>query len=441
MNLTAIKETGLLSRFNEDGHWFTSYPSLNHWTEDFKHADYEAALCSFIEPLHLYLHIPFCKKLCHYCICNIVISNDRAKIQYFLDHLLKEIDLLKAYKPDIRDMHFGGGTPSHLDQRQFSQLCEKLNTLRPLKEMDEVAMEIDPRTVTVDDLKHYASNGITRISFGVQDFDLKVQQAINRVQPPDMIENLLEARSWFKSVNFDLLYGLPFQTQATFADTLAKTIKMRPERITLLKYCHVPELRRHMRLINAVDLPPTDDLCVMFVDAIERLTDAGYLWKGLDHFCLPTDSLARKVERTFNGFSSGTPEMIGVGPTTTGAFGNIYCQAHYDLNDYYDAINRGEFPILRGYRMTPDDLLRRKVIFRLLCIQQVDFTYTHWYFEKELEELANMPELCTIKNYNLTVTPYGRLLLRNLCKVFDVKDIAPEHHKIAQRSMTRRASA
>mgnify|MGYP001598672695 FL=1 len=184
--------------FNAEGHWFTSYPSLNHWTEDFKHAQYAEALeyqlshAQWLGGLHLYVHIPFCKKLCHYCICNVIISNDRAKIQHFLDHLLKEADNLKNFgKLNIKEIHLGGGTPSHLDQSQVAQLCEKLDTLSPLEEMDEFAMEIDPRTVTTEDLKHYASLGINRISFGVQDFDLKVQEAINRVQPPEMIEGLL----------------------------------------------------------------------------------------------------------------------------------------------------------------------------------------------------------------------------------------------------------
>ena len=417
----------------DDGHYFTSYPSLNHWTEDFQHPQYVEALSSFTGPLHLYLHIPFCKKLCSYCICNIIISNDRQKIQFFVDKLLKEIDLLKEFHPDIRDIHFGGGTPSHLDQKQFSQLCEKLEELVNLHSLSEVAMEIDPRTVNREDLKHYASHGVNRISFGVQDFDLKVQEAINRVQPPEMIEELLEERQLF-SVNFDLLYGLPFQTHQTIEDTVNRTLKMRPERITVLKYCHAPEVRRHMKLINVTDLPSPDELPLMFRNIAETLTGSGYEWIGLDHFCLPTDSLAKRHVRTFNGFSAGSREMIGLGPTSTGVFGEVYCQAHYDLKEYYAAIDRGEFPILRGYRMTPEDLRRREVIFSLLSHQRVVLEG----FEREREILSHYPSICRFEGDTLIVT--DRYRVRNVCKAFDVKDVKPEHLKIAQKSMTLRAA-
>ena len=418
----------------DDGHWFTSFPSLNHWTGDFRHPQYVEALSRFTGPLHLYLHIPFCKKLCSYCLCNVLISNNRQKIQFFLDHLLKEIDLLKSLNPDIRDLHFGGGTPSHLDRYQFSQLCDKLNTLVDLFSLSEVAMEIDPRTVNRDDLKHYASHGVNRISFGIQDFDLKVQEAINRVQPPEMIEELMEARHLFSGVNFDLLYGLPFQTHKTIEDTVKRTIRMRPERITVLKYCHAPEVRRHMKLINVTDLPSPDQLPVMFANITQALTSAGYQWIGLDHFCLPTDSLAKRHVRTFNGFSAGSGEMVGLGPTSTGVFGEVYCQAQYDLKEYYSAINKGEFPILRGYRMTEDDLKRREVIFSLLSHQRVKLDG----FEKERGILSKYPEICRFEGDTLIVT--DRFRVRNVCKAFDVKDVKPEHLKIAQKDMARRAA-
>lgn len=438
MRVADILQTDLLRSFNSEGHYYTSYPSLNHWS-DFGHHDYAQALERHQGPLHLYLHIPYCAKLCWYCICNITVSNDRGKIQHFLDHLLREIDLLKPFKPDIRDLHFGGGTPSHLDRAQFSALCDKLNQLCDLKSLDEVAMEIDPRTVSREDLEHYASHGVTRISFGIQDFDAKVQEAINRVQPYEMVQDLLpkSIRSLFQGINFDLLYGLPHQSLETIDKTISQVLQFRPERITLLKYCHAPELRKHMKLINVTDLPPAEELPVMFVNIVQRLIDNGYIWVGLDHFCLPTDSLAKKVGRTFNGFTSGSTQMIGIGPTTTGVFGDIYCQAAYDLNDYYNAINRGEFPIFRGYRMTEDDMARRRVIFELLCKQWVGLGN---YFENELEILSQMPELCTVDGNVVTVTTYGRVLLRNLCKVFDVKDVKPEHHRIAQKTITKRAA-
>ena len=441
----------MLRSFDEPGHWYTSYPSLNHWTEDFSPEIHRKALKEFVkadDPLHLYLHIPFCAKLCWYCICNIVVSNDRAKIQFFLDHMLKEIDLLKRFANgdplNIREVQFGGGTPSHLDQGQFSQLCERLNTLFEMKRIDEVAMEIDPRTVTQSDLRHYASHGVTRISFGIQDFDPKVQEAINRVQPPEMIEALLVPgiRKLFKGINFDLLYGLPLQSLDTLAQTIERVLLFRPERITLLKYCHAPDVRRHMKLIQTGDIP--QNLSQMFVNIVQSLLDAGYVWVGLDHFALSSDSLAQAqikgtVGRTFNGFTPGrVRDMIGVGPTTTQAYGRIYCQSHYDLNEYYQSVNQGQFPILRGCSLSQDDVLRREVIFSLLCRQEANLDPV--YFWKELKQLKTMPELCEVNDSHIKVTTWGRVLLRNICKVFDARDIQPEHLKIAQRTITRRAA-
>ena len=436
------------SEFNSEGHWYTSYPSLNHWGR-FGHEDYSQALRGFLssrKPLHLYVHIPFCAKLCYYCICNIVVTNEREKIELFLSHMLREIDNLKDYPVEIHDMQFGGGTPSHLDQDQFGRLCEKINTLTPLKSMDEVAMEIDPRTVKQEDLRFYASQGVTRISFGVQDFDPRVQEAINRVQPPEMIEALLtpDIRKLFRGVNFDLLYGLPFQTRETVRQTVERVRQFRPDRITLLKYCHVPEVRKHMKLISQCDLPSADQLPVMFCDIAGELIEAGYQWIGLDHFALPTDNLSiaqvnSTVKRTFNGFTPGSRDMIGVGPTTTSCLGNHYAQSFYDLHDYYNAVNKGEFPVQRGYSLSYDDCLRREVIFELLCSQKCDFRQFGNYFNAELTQLEAYPDLCHIRNGVLYVSEQGRLLLRTICRVFDRKDLKPEHKKISQFPITRKA--
>lgn len=447
------------SQFNSEGHWYTSYPSLNHWDGSFRHEKYAEAFRGFLlgsrKPLHLYLHIPFCAKLCYYCICSIVVTNDREKIEHFLGYMLKEIDNLRAFflehevSPDVRDMQFGGGTPSHLDQDQFGRLVSRLNTFAPLKSMDEVAMEIDPRTVTQDDLRFYAEQGVTRISFGVQDFDPKVQEAINRVQPPEMIDALLtsDISKLFNGVNFDLLYGLPFQTFETIKETVKRVKEFRPDRVTLLKYCHVPDVRKHMKLIKEEDLPPRWELPSMFCYIADELMSEGYVWVGLDHFALPTDDLALAhingtVGRTFNGFTPGrTRDMIGIGPTTTAAIGSHYAQSFYDLNDYYNSINKGEFPIQRGCKLTYDDGLRREVIFELLCKQKCDFRQYGNYFNSELTALEQMPELCFLRDGVLYVTEQGRLLLRNICKVFDNRDVKPEHHKISQFPITRKRVA
>ena len=445
MNFDSLKRSDWLKKFNEPGHWYTSYPSLNHWTEDFTEKEYRERLSNFSrigKPTHLYIHIPFCAKLCHYCICNIIITNDEEKKQTFVDHLCKEVDLLRNYELNITEIHFGGGTPSHLTRRQFSQLCKSLNTICELQSLDEVAMEIDPRTVEDGDLEFYASLGVTRLSFGVQDFDPEVQKAINREQPADMVERVLRDRHYFKGVNFDLLYGLPRQTHETVGETVRLTKWLSPERITLLKYCHAPEVRRHMKLINVSELPSPDELPIMFLDITQELTEHGYQWIGLDHFAKPGDSLAGgALHRTFNGFTPGrTHDMVGIGPTSTGAFAETYSQSIYDLPGYYNSVDGGRFPVLRGYRMSPDDSLRREVIFALLCNQEVDLNKYEGYFERERRMLQAIPELVLSRDGVIKITKWGRVLLRNICKVFDLKDVKPEHNRIAQLSMTRKVA-
>lgn len=467
-----IKQTDLLNRINEAGHYYTSYPSLGQWSKDFTHNEYEDALKDFLtgegkdSPLHIYLHVPFCAKLCWYCICNIVITNDREKIQFFLDYMLREIDLLRDFfernglKPNIKEIQFGGGTPSHLDNDQFTQLVDRLNTLVDFKTLDEVTMEIDPRTTTQENLRHFAAKGVSRISFGIQDFDPEVQKAINRVQPPEMIDALLtsEIRALFSGVNFDLLYGLPLQTQESIRNTIELVKKFHPDRITLLKYAHVPDLRKHMKLIKDVELPPTDELPVMFVDIVQALLDHGYQWIGLDHFAKSTDDLAKAAEkktvwRTFNGFTPGrVHNIVGLGPTTTGAFGRYYGQNVYDFSEYYKAIDAGHFPIFRGYKMSDDDVIRRDVIFRLLCDQKVDFAQVGEnygvngpeYFRGELERLStdfSKDGLVKVANDVVEVTAHGRFLIRSLCKVFDNfvgKD--PRQYKISQYNISNTRS-
>jgi radical SAM superfamily enzyme YgiQ (UPF0313 family) len=279
------KSLDLFEKFVEPGPYYTSYPSLSAWSDKYNSKKYIKALLDFYQenghdvPIHLYVHIPFCAKLCWYCICNISISNDREKIQNFLNHLLLEIGMLKKFfdensiKPNIKEIHLGGGTPSHLDDDQFSQLVDALSEMVDISSLDEFAMEIDPRTTNHKSLRHFASKGVKRISFGVQDFDEKVQHAINRVQPVKMIEELLtpEIRKLFTGLNFDLLYGLPLQTRETFEKTLLQVEKLSPDRITLLKYAHVPDVRKHMNAIKLEDLPPNEDLPHMFLDSVKKI--------------------------------------------------------------------------------------------------------------------------------------------------------------------------
>ena len=464
MDISGIKKTGLLKDFNEEGHWYSSYPSLNHWTEEFGHTQFTEAMMDYLDHekwwggIHLYIHIPFCAKLCHYCICNIVITNEREKIRTFIDHLTLEIENLRAFYekqgkvPKITEIHLGGGTPNHLPREEFARLIGSLCTLVDFSKLTEFAMEIDPRLLKEGDLQFYASHGVTRISFGVQDFDEKVQKAINREQPFEMVKEVMKERHLFRGVNFDLLYGLPFQTHETVKKTLDQTVELSPDRITLLKYCHAPEVRKHMKLIKVVDLPPKEDLGEMFVDMTQKLMDSGYDWIGLDHFAKTTDSLSlankkNNLVRTFNGYKPGPVNMmIGLGPTATSALYDTYAQNHYDLNQYYKAVKERKFPIERGYKLPEHERYIRLLIFDLLCNLKcpIHLDAPYWREIGLPEKLEEMEDLVEMENHYpvhvIKVKPYGRVLLRNICKLFDDKDVLPEHMKIAQKTITRRAA-
>ncbi len=441
-----------LSRFfNEKGPYYTSYPTRGEWKQPFSHSYYLECLKDFFNeegvdaPLHLYIHIPYCAKLCFYCICNIQVTNSDEKKQKFVDVLLQEIQMLSNFfqtnkiQPNIREIHFGGGTPSHLSHAQLQQIVNILKQFVSFASLDEFAMEIDPRTVSQEDLEYYSSFGVHRISFGVQDFDPKVQKAINRIQPKELVENLISGpiRKNFRSLNFDLLYGLPLQTRETFRETVRITNSLRPDRVTLLKYAHVPDVRKHMKAIKSADLPPEDDLPHMFYDAITGLREGGYSWIGIDNFALPTDSLAQAQEkgtvgRNFGGFTPGrTKHLIGLGPSTTSSFGRFYCQTTSNVEEYMEIVQKQNLPVTHGYVLNDDDEIRREVILSLICKMGVDYTKINdayqidfrFYFKDELEALAKNH----VSNGNLVihkdkieVTSMGRYFVRNICKTFDV---------------------
>jgi oxygen-independent coproporphyrinogen-3 oxidase len=434
----------------EKGPYYTSYPTLGNWSSSEEACGFLDGLKDFYDtygqgtPIHLYVHVPFCKKLCWYCICNSTITKSSSKVQTFVESLVQEIGLLNTFfkknglKPNIKEIHLGGGTPSYLNNDQFSLLLEQLSKLVNLSDLDEFAMEIDPRSTSKENILYYIQKGITRISFGVQDFDLTVQKAINRVQPPELIEELLtsEVREKISGVNFDLLYGLPFQTRDTFKKTLEITAKFSPERITLLKYAHVPDIRKHMRLIKEESLPEEEQLPLIFLDAVEYLLNAGYEWIGIDNFAKKSDKLAKAVSkkslwRNFNGWTTQKENhLIGIGPTATSAFGKYYFQSVYELDEYCKAIKKSEFPIHRGFSLNDDDIVRREIIFRLICHQEVKFNEIkvpnnigyQTYFRNELttidEEFGNKGIICRDKDA-LVVGSKGRFAIRNICKIFD----------------------
>ena len=441
-------DSQLIGRFNEIGPYYSSYPSLNRWSSGIDSDAYGRALKNFFAadpeaPIYLYTHIPFCAKLCWYCICNIQISNNRDRIQRFTDVLCREADHLADFleandiRMTVREVHLGGGTPSHLDHDQLQQVAGRLKRIADLGALDEFAMEIDPRTVQEGDLPFYHSLGVDRISFGVQDFDPQVQEKINRIQPYEMVRDLLsgEARSLFKGINFDLLYGLPMQTRETFRRTIEMTKELSPDRITLIKYAHVPDVRKHMKMIDSGELPVLEKLPLMFQDAVEELVAAGYVWAGIDNFAKPTDDLGKaalngSAGRNFSGSSPGRADnIIGLGPTSTNAFGPYYFQSVYDANDYSKAVNADSFPVFKGYELNTEDLVRRDVIMGIQCRQLVDFEMIdkahgvtfETYFKTELGRLESFIDdgMVVREGRSFRLTPLGRFFTPHVCRLFD----------------------
>ena len=442
-------DKNFISLFNKPGPYYSSYPVLGEWKKIQNNINYTNAMKEFFEenpnrPLHLYLHIPYCAKLCYYCSCRIHISNKRETINSFVMSLLKEINMLNDFfttnniTPNFKEIHLGGGTPSHLTTDELKLIIDGLKQFVDIDTLKEFSMEIDPRTVNFDDFDYYASFGVDRISFGVQDFDSGVQEKINRVQPFSLIEKILkqEIQKKFKGVNFDLLYGLPGQTLETFRETIRLTKILAPERITLIKYAHIPNLRKHMKMIKDSDLPNDEDLPYMFVESTESLMKGGYSWVGIDHFAKPDDQLAiakanKTVYRNFGGETPGfTKDIISLGPTSTSSFGNNYFQATYNLPEYKDSIDNTIFPIAKHYKLSEDDIIRRACNFSLQCnqilnIKSINQEYNinfDEYFQKEISRLVILEKkgFLTYTDDIILVTTLGRYFIRHICQVFDV---------------------
>lgn len=427
--------------------YYTTYPTGGEWSENFSHQDYSDALKQSLPkntevPMALYVHIPFCKRLCYFCFCITYITADRQQIHKFTEYLFREIEMLHNFFkensiiPKVKDIHLGGGTPTYLTREKFDQLIEKLKLLANINELDEFALEIDPRTVTQDDMAYYYKKGINRISFGIQDFDPRVQQAVNRVHPPELIRELIapELRKW--SVNFDLIYGLPLQTIETLRNTIGEVKRLSPDRISLYNYDHTPEIHKHQKLIKAEELPDIDDKTVMYLEAINNLLESGYEWIGIDHFAKPSDKLAQAVRdgtlgRNLNGYTTGRNYDIelGLGPSSIGSFGRFYVQSMKNLTDYYKAIDGKKFPILRGTKLSDDDIIRRDVIIHFICNGIIDFRAVEKnyklnfkkYFADELNSLSDFINDGLIKIYDdkIILQPVGRLFVQHVAKVFD----------------------
>lgn len=443
----------LISRFDQTGPRYTSYPPANFFNEEVSPGDLWAAIDSGNQqqrPLSLYLHFPFCRHVCFYCACHRVITADKRKVRQYVDDIKLEIQRLSlAVGPDrpVVQMHWGGGTPTYLDDTDIADVMTHLAQHFNIRADDQhdYAIEIDPRTVTAERLAFLRRIGFNRVSFGVQDLDETVQQAINRVQPTAMIESVMSAAraQRFQTVSVDLIYGLPRQTSATLSHTLDTMLAMSPDRIALYNYAHLPERFKVQRQIDAATLPDAREKLAMLTLAGKTLEQAGYRYIGMDHFARQDDSLAKAqdaglLQRNFQGYSShGDADILGLGVSAISQVGRLYAQNHKSIASWSAHVRAGDSAMERGYCLTADDALRREVIMNLLCHLQLDLVAfkQRWgvdfadYFGDCLATLAQWQQqgLLTLDDQVLRVHLKGRLVVRALVMIFDSFSRSSQH--------------
>lgn len=435
----------LIDKYDKAGPRYTSYPTAVQFTTDFTRESYkEAALKSNDSgrELSLYFHIPFCDTICFYCGCNKIITKNRKRSLPYVEYMLKEMELqspLFDRQRKVKQLHWGGGTPTFLSRDEMSRVMDKTTenfTLLPNDE-GEYSIEVDPREANADTVHFLRSIGFNRLSMGVQDFNPKVQVAVNRIQPKEItLETLTAAReSGFSSISVDLIYGLPFQTVDTFNQTLEEMIEISPDRLSIFNYAHMPHLFKTQKQMDAEDMPKPEDKLLILKNIIERLTDAGYIYIGMDHFAKPTDQLAIAQEegnlyRNFQGYSTHSDcDLVGMGLSSISQIGNIYAQNVKDMPAYEAVLQGNELPIWRGVQLTPDDEIRRHVITELMCNLKLDINQVSElfgldakaYFANELLGLKAMePDgLIIVDGDKYYVQDRGRLLIRNIGMVFD----------------------
>jgi oxygen-independent coproporphyrinogen-3 oxidase len=440
-------DRALVEKYDRPGPRYTSYPTAPQFHQAFAMDDYQSAAeasnrAIAPKPLSLYIHIPFCKSLCYYCACNKIITQKTHRAVEYLDYLKREIAMQAALFDGTRkltQLHFGGGTPTYLTGEQLADLMDCLHQAFDMDDSDahEFSIEVDPRTISTERIHELRAQGFNRLSFGVQDFDADVQAAVNRVQSEEQVYALVAAarEAQFKSVSVDLIYGLPLQTVASFDVTLSKIIALRPDRIAAYSYAHLPELVRAQRLIRREDMPPPERKLELLELTIERLTAAGYVYIGMDHFALPDDELALArangtLQRNFQGYSTHADcDLIGLGVSSIGKVGDSYSQSVKELSQYYARLDQGLLPVHRGYRLNADDLLRREVISDLMCHGRIDFARIEArhgidfkdYFADALAALDEhvADRLVEIHDDELLLLPQGHLLMRSVAMAFD----------------------
>src|SRR5574343_1785139 len=404
----------IIRRFDVNGPRYTSYPTADRFVEAF---DSEAAklwlgkrnIGGISRPLSLYFHIPFCNTICYYCACNKIITKDHGRSAKYLKYLAKELALQSEHLDgdhDVIQLHWGGGTPTFLSHDEMRQLMASTRKHFRLLDGGEYSIEVDPRKVDTDTVALLGELGFNRMSVGVQDFDEKVQQAVNRVQTEEETANVIAAAraNGFKSVSIDLIYGLPHQTVMGFNRTLERVLAMDPERLSIYNYAHLPSLFKPQRRIAEGDLPSADAKLQILALAIRKLTDAGYVFIGMDHFAKPNDELAvaqrqGRLHRNFQGYSTYSDcDMLSFGISSISKVGPTYYQNVKTAEEYYDRIDAGTLPVFRGIELTADDILRRSIIQALMChfelsIESIESAHLIDFQKYFADELADMKEM------------------------------------------------
>ena len=445
MSNTVEFDADLIRRYAGSGPRYTSYPTAMEFSSavgEQDHIEWVKESNRSRRPLSLYVHIPFCAHVCYYCACNKIVTADRSRAQPYLDSLYHEIQLQASLvDPErvVEQLHWGGGTPTFLSEQQMRDLMRVLGENFNLHEDDggEYSIEIDPRELREDTLPMLRDIGFNRVSFGVQDFDPQVQAAVHRVQTDEQtLGALYQAREQgFRSINIDLMYGLPLQTLDSFSDTLDKVVEARPDRLSVFNYAHLPERFKPQRRINRDDLPSADEKLAILALTIDKLGVAGYQYIGMDHFSLMDDELAEAqrtgtLHRNFQGYSTHSDsDLIAMGVSAISAMPGGFSQNCVTVEDYVNALKESHLPVVRGVALCDDDRVRGEVIQQLICNHTLDTRHIETeyginfsdYFKSELERLAPMVQdrLIRIGDHRLDVTAKGRLLIRNLCMVFD----------------------
>ncbi|MCW8994456.1 MAG: oxygen-independent coproporphyrinogen III oxidase [Psychromonas sp.] len=435
-----IWDQTLIEKYNYSGPRYTSYPTALEFDQDFSYAQLIHASKDYpTRPLSLYIHIPFCHKLCYFCGCNKVITQHQDKADKYLDYLEREIKIQAPHfsTRQVTQLHWGGGTPTFLLPAQITRLMDILRSNFNFQKDAELSIEVDPREIALTTIDHLAREGFNRLSLGIQDFNKAVQKAINREQDENFIEQLLTRakEQGFQSINLDMIYGLPLQTKQSFAHTLEKVLQLDPARLSIFNYAHMPTLFAAQRKINEADMPKAAEKLAMLQYTIEFLTASGYQFIGMDHFAKPDDELAiaqrqGMLHRNFQGYTTHEDaDLLGLGVSAISQIGNTYSQNQKKLGSYYTQIDELGHAQWRGVALNQDDLIRREVIKKLICnfkldIKQIEQKFNlifNDYFAEDLNLLQCFinDQLIEITTENITVKAKGRLLIRNICMCFD----------------------